>query len=239
MKSLSQIIKESETSVMINPDKKQFYFAVTPEKEAGWKFIKYSAPLDKIKHLLTSQGYEELNETSLSLKRLVKEAEDWPYYDFKNGYLYSKDDPKNPAFKVKFNSSIEAEKWLEDNNERGTVREDAQSDVDSGSGLDMDPNKSELNDSKIASTEYIFTAPDNSKIKIEVEPKDYHIMSISSDRGQATEARFELKAGHANGISQFRQLLQKLVAKGFKISKKASAHVEFDPPDDEDKYRYH
>ena len=78
MKKLSQLIQESEdnkTKAMVNNDKKQFYFVVTVEKpEPGWKFVKYSAPSEKVSSVLKSQGYKELNE-SLSLKRFIKEAE--------------------------------------------------------------------------------------------------------------------------------------------------------------------
>lgn len=117
--------------------------------------------------------------------------------------------------------------------------EDAQvyHDSDSGSGLEMDPNKSELNDSTKASTEYTFTAPDGSKIEVEIDPKDYHIMGVSSDPGQATKARFELKI--ALGSRNLQSSKEALVKKGFKISKKDSVHKEFDPPSDEDKWRNH
>ena len=229
MKKLSQLIQESEdnkTKAMVNNDKKQFYFVVTAEKpEKGWRFVSYSAPSEKVSSVLKNQGYKELNE-NLSLKRLIKEAERWPYFILKNGYLYDEEIPEIPAFNVKFKDKFEAEKWLEDNDERGNIKEDAQdySDADSGSGIIMNPNQSELNDSTIPSTEFTFTAPDGSKIKIEVDPKDYHIMGISSDKGQATETRFELKAGDAHGQSAF---------------KKDSIHKEFDPLSDEDKWRNH
>jgi hypothetical protein len=109
--------------------------------------------------------------------------------------------------------------------------EDAQDyhDSDSGSGMVMDPNKSELNDSAQASIEYTFTAPDNSKIEVEIDPEDYHIMGIKSDRGKATQARFELKINIGGNISKFRKQVDTLIKLGFKVNKKASTHTEFDP----------
>jgi hypothetical protein len=117
--------------------------------------------------------------------------------------------------------------------------EDVESDVDSGSGIIMNPNQSELNDSSKASIEYTFTAPDGSKIQVELDPKDYHAMGVSSDPGQATKARFELKVGLGGNISSFRKAVDALVKKGFKVAKEDSTHQEFDPLPDEDKWRYH
>jgi len=72
---------------------------------------------EKFSLKMMAQQNNEKSEEDLDLD----ESFAWPYYDLKGGYLYDEDGYK--ASEVKFSDAYEAEKWMEDNDVRGTIRE--------------------------------------------------------------------------------------------------------------------